>query len=75
MILKIFFWQTDDKGVFSTTLSEEYSVMARTFDLTEEQVWNLTFNSIDHIFEEESFKNGLREIWKAEKEKIMSVNN
>jgi len=66
---------TDDKGVFSTTLSEEYSVMARTFDLTEEQVWNLTFNSIDHIFEEESFKNGLREIWKAEKEKIMSVNN
>lgn len=75
MILKIFFWQTDDKGVFSTTLSEEYSVMATTFDLTEEQVWNLTFNSIDHIFEEESFKNGLREIWKAEKEKIMSVNN
>ena len=75
MILKIFFRQTDDKGVFSTTLSEEYSVMARTFDLTEEQVWNLTFNSIDHIFEEESFKNGLREIWKAEKEKIMSVNN
>lgn len=68
------FWQTDDKGVFSTTLSEEYSIMARTFDLTEEQVWNLTFSSIDYIFEEESFKNGLREIWIAEKQKIMSVN-
>lgn len=49
--------------------------MARTFDLTEEQVWNLTFSSIDYIFEEESFKNGLREIWIAEKQKIMSVNN
>ena len=43
--------------------------MATTFNLTEEQVWNLTVSSIDHIFEEEPVKNTLKEIWKAEKEK------
>ena len=42
--------------------------MARTFDLTEEQVWNLTYSSIDHIFEGESLKNGLKEMWNADKE-------
>ena len=54
--------------MFSTTLSEEYSIMARTFDLTEEQVWNLTYSSIDHIFEGDSVKNGLKEMWNADKE-------
>lgn len=65
--------QTDDKGVFSTTLSEEYSIMARTFNLTEEQVWNLSFRSIDYIFEGDAVKNDLKELWKTEKEKLMSV--
>ena len=66
--------QTDDKGVFSITLSEEYSIMAKTFNLTEEEVWDLTLNSIDYIFEKDSVKNALKETWKAEKQKIMSVN-
>lgn len=72
----MFLQQTDDKGVFSTTLSEEYSVMARTFNLTQEQVWNLTFTSIDHIFEEEALKNDLKQLWKTEKVKVnMSFDN
>ena len=66
--------QTDDKGVFSITLSEEYSIMAKTFNLTEEEVWDLTLNSIDYIFENNSVKNALKETWKAEKQKIMTVN-
>ena len=66
--------QTDDKGVFSITLSEEYSIMAKTFNLKEEEVWDLTLNSIDYIFENDSVKNALKETWKAEKQKIMSVN-
>ena len=49
--------------------------MARTFNLTEEQVWDLTFGSIDHIFEGEAVKNRLKELWKIEKEKLMAVNN
>ena len=72
LVLFYFVWQTDDKGVFSTTLSEEYSLMARTFNLTEEQVWNLTFQSIDYIFGGENLKDDLKELWKTEKEKIIS---
>ena len=71
LMLFYFVWQTDDKGVFSTTLSEEYSLMARTFNLTEEQVWNLTFQSIDYIFGGENLKDDLKELWKTEKEKII----
>ena len=71
-MLFYFVWQTDDKGVFSTTLSEEYSLMARTFNLTEEQVWNLTFQSIDYIFGGENLKDDLKELWKTEKENIIS---
>lgn len=71
-MLFYFVWQTDDKGVFSTTLSEEYSLMARTFNLTEDQVWNLTFQSIDYIFGGENLKDDLKELWKTEKEKIIS---
>ena len=58
--------------MFSTTLSEEYSLMARTFNLTEEQVWNLTFQSIDYIFGGENLKDDLKEFWETEKEKIIS---
>lgn len=58
--------------MFSTTLSEEYSLMARTFNLTEEQVWNLTFQSIDYIFGGENLKDDLKELWKTEKEKTIS---
>ena len=72
LMLFYFVWQTDDKGVFSTTLSEEYSLMARTFNLTEEQVWNLTFQSIDYIFGGENLKDDLKELWRTEKEKIIS---
>jgi len=49
--------------------------MARTFNLTEEQVWNLSFMSIDHIFEGEDIKNDLKELWKKEKGKVMFLDN
>lgn len=65
------FLLTDDKGVFSTTLSEEYYLMARTFNLTKEQVWNLTYRSIDYIFEGDMVKNALKQIWKEEETNIM----
>lgn len=74
IFLFYFVWQTDDKGVFSTTLSEEYSVMARTFNLTEEQVWNLTFKSIDYIFGGEDLKHDLKELWKSFKGRCNMVS-
>ncbi|KAK2553211.1 Adenosine deaminase-like protein [Acropora cervicornis] len=65
---------TDDKGVFSTTLSEEYSLVAETFNLTHQQVWNLTYSSINYIFAEESVKNALKEIWREEGKNLMNIN-
>lgn len=71
------FWQdknhpyiicTDDKGVFSTSLSEEYSIAAETFGLSRRQIWDLSFNSIDHIFANETVKTELREKWTKLKE-------
>lgn len=64
---------TDDKGVFSTTLSEEYSLVAETFNLTHQQVWNLTYSSINYIFAEESVKNALKEIWREEGKHLMNI--
>ena len=42
---------TDDKGVFSTTLSEEYAIAGETFFLSHEELWQLALHAVDHIFE------------------------
>lgn len=62
---------TDDKGVFSTSLSEEYSIAADTFNLSRRQLWDLSYNSIDHIFADETVKEKLREKWRSLKETIL----
>ncbi|XP_064619638.1 adenosine deaminase-like protein [Lineus longissimus] len=55
---------TDDKGVFSTSLSQEYRIAAETFDLKEDNLWDLSLRSIDFIFEDDKIKNGLRRKFK-----------
>lgn len=45
--------QTDDKGVFSTTLSEEYKVAADTFSLSKNALGQLSMDSIQHIFDDD----------------------
>ncbi|XP_042333257.1 adenosine deaminase-like protein [Sceloporus undulatus] len=54
---------TDDKGVFATDLSQEYQLVAETFQLSEEQVWDLSYNAIDHIFASGYTKAKLKERW------------
>ncbi|XP_056020878.1 adenosine deaminase-like protein isoform X4 [Ostrea edulis] len=61
---------TDDKGVFSTSLSEEYQLAATTFDLTPSDLWRLSEDSIKHAFCEEKVKEKLREKWKKYKSQI-----
>lgn len=63
----IFFLQTDDKGVFSTSLSEEYQLAAVTFDLSPNDLWRLSQDSINYAFCEEHLKEKLKEKWKAAK--------
>ncbi|KAK2723263.1 adenosine deaminase-like protein isoform X2 [Artemia franciscana] len=59
---------TDDKGVFSTSLTKEYEIAAKTFKLTVEQMWKISYDSIDHIFGEEELKSNLKKYWQHWKE-------
>lgn len=61
------FEQTDDKGVFSTSLTEEYQLAAVTFDLSPNDLWRLSLDSMNYAFCEEHLKEKLREKWKAAK--------
>lgn len=54
---------TDDKGVFSTDLSQEYQLAASTFDLSHEAVWKLSQQAIDCIFAPETVKQQLKQKW------------
>jgi adenosine deaminase len=65
--------QTDDKGVFSTTLSAEYAIAAATFDLSRQDVWDLSYASIDHIFADDSVKQTLRAAWQQSKSDLLST--
>ena len=62
--------QTDDKGVFMSDLSEEYLLAATTFDLSLEEVWDLSEKAIDYIFGGEEVKALLKRIWKDWKVKL-----
>ncbi|XP_071351862.1 N6-Methyl-AMP deaminase [Trachinotus anak] len=54
---------TDDKGVFSTALSQEYQLAASTFGLSREAVWKLSQQAIDCIFAPETVKQQLKQKW------------
>ncbi|XP_009319875.1 PREDICTED: adenosine deaminase-like protein [Pygoscelis adeliae] len=54
---------TDDKGVFATDLSQEYELVAKTFNLTRSQMWDLSYESINYIFASSVLKSKLREQW------------
>lgn len=50
---------TDDKGIFSTTLTEEYLHLAKAFNLTKTDLFKISYAAIDLIFDE-SMKEGLQ---------------
>ena len=51
---------TDDKGVFTSSLSDEYLAAAKTFGLSKMDLWQLSYDSINYIFEHDSIKEHLR---------------
>lgn len=59
---------TDDKGVFTTSLSKEYQIAAEAFQLDQKSLWNLSENAIDFIFSSDDVKEKLRTTWKRQKE-------
>ncbi|CAI2170803.1 3278_t:CDS:2 [Funneliformis geosporum] len=54
---------TDDKGVFFSDLSNEYVIAASTFSLNPKNLFELSFQSIDYIFDCDDIKIQLRKIW------------
>ncbi|KAM6926758.1 N6-Methyl-AMP deaminase isoform 2-T2 [Lycodopsis pacificus] len=61
---------TDDKGVFSTDLSQEYQLAASTFGLSREDVWKLSLQAIDCIFAADTVKQQLKLKWAAIKPQV-----
>ena len=55
--------QTDDKGLFATSLSEEYHIAAQTFSLSENDIWSLSLQAVDAIFEGDTLKLELTKLW------------
>nr|XP_023021470.1 adenosine deaminase-like protein [Leptinotarsa decemlineata] len=52
---------TDDKGVFGTTLTKEYTLVQRHFDKIPENLWKMTYDSISHSFASEREKQDLQD--------------
>lgn len=73
IFLFIVTFQTDDKGVFCTDLSHEYQLVASTFGLSREALWNLSQQAIDCIFAPETVKQQLKWRWTDLKHHIFTV--
>jgi len=59
--------QTDDKGIFDTTLSREYLIAHTYYNLSKLELWKLSRNAIDYSFATHEEKIELREkldLWK-----------
>ncbi|KAG0469597.1 hypothetical protein HPP92_015648 [Vanilla planifolia] len=56
---------TDDTGLFSTSLSNEYYLAATTFGLDKESILQLSTNAIHYVFADNELKKTLREIFQA----------
>lgn len=62
---------TDDKGIFGSSLSQEYRVVAETFGLSRLQVWNYSYEAIDYIFASNNTKTELRNKWNQVKTQVL----
>ncbi|KAF8534295.1 hypothetical protein BDD12DRAFT_943045 [Trichophaea hybrida] len=52
---------TDDVGVFFSTCSNEYYIVAKNFGLSKKELWELSFGAIEAVFGDEARKEMLRE--------------
>ena len=54
------FLQTDDFGVFDTSLSKEMLICAKAFDLNRKELYNLSLNAIEYSFASATEKSALK---------------
>jgi len=50
--------------VFSTNLSDEYAILANTFNLDHNEIWDLSEIAINHTFASDTTKGQLTHLWK-----------
>ncbi|PAN15279.1 hypothetical protein PAHAL_2G477200 [Panicum hallii] len=63
---------TDDCGLFSTSLSNEYYLVAATFGLSKPELFHLAQEAVQFVFADENVKKSLKEVFKhAEKRLTM----
>ncbi|WCJ20249.1 adenosine/AMP deaminase family protein [Euphorbia peplus] len=56
---------TDDSGVFSTSVSKEYSIASSAFGLGKKELFELARNGIEYIFAGDEVKQDLAEIFRS----------
>jgi adenosine deaminase len=56
--------------VFETTLSQEYLIATRTFNLTLKEIWDFSCKSLDYALVSTSEREHLKEIWKEWEKKM-----
>ncbi|KAG9136943.1 hypothetical protein Leryth_023165 [Lithospermum erythrorhizon] len=61
---------TDDFGVFSTTLSDEYNMASSAFGLTKRDMFELSRNAVDFIFADDGVKRELQDIFASTERKL-----
>ncbi len=54
---------TDDSGVFETSLSKEYAIAMQAFGLSQKDLWQLSYQAIQHTFLSREDQQQLRESW------------
>jgi adenosine deaminase len=54
---------TDDKGVFSTSLSEEYCLAHRKLGMSKKELWDISLLSLNCAFTKDELKQHLRHKW------------
>ena len=47
--------------MFDTSLSSELEIAAKAFNLSDLDIWQLSYNTVDHIFATEEVKTRLRQ--------------
>ncbi|NP_001132566.1 N6-mAMP deaminase [Zea mays] len=63
---------TDDSGLFSTSLSNEYYLVATTFGLSKFELFQLAQDAVQFVFADDVVKKSLKEVFKhAEKRLLM----
>ncbi|KAI3440134.1 uncharacterized protein J3R85_003741 [Psidium guajava] len=65
---------TDDTGIFSTSLSQEYSLASSTFGIDKADIFNLAYKAISQAFADHTVKDEVRKIFSSSEGQVSSID-